>query len=159
MNRKLYGRLPLPELFFTDPRFKQSLPVQSYPFNRFGRSYEICQWSPSSYNGQTTRCVAIVKQNDGNDIGEAHLSRFDFYAATDSRYYAPVALGIWCANWEMGCAALGIQGRFAQLSVSERGLQDMEEVPALPRYDVSWVLKESIINADDVESRIAMAIL
>ena len=159
MNRKLYGRLPLPELFFTDPRFKQSLPVQSYPFNRFGRSYEICQWSPSSYNGQTTRCVAIVKQNDGNDIGEAHLSRFDFYAATDSRYYAPVALGIWCANWEMGCAALGIQGRFAQLSVSERGLQDMEEVPALPRYDVSWVLKESIINADDVESRIALAIL
>ncbi|MCP4417923.1 MAG: nitroreductase family protein [Chloroflexi bacterium] len=142
MNRQLYGRLPLSDLFFADVRFKQSLPVQTYPFNQFGRSYEICQWSPSAYNGQTTRCVAVVEQNGEHDSEKPHLARLDFYAATDSRYYAAVALGIWCANWEMGCGALGIQGRFAQLSATERGVQDMKGLPALPRYDVSWMLNE-----------------
>jgi len=154
MNKQLYGRLPLTELFFTDLRFKQSLSVHSYPFNQFGRSYEICQWSPSSYNGQTTRCTAVVEQNGGD---EPHLTRFEFYAATDSRYYATLAVGIWCANWELGCEALGIQGHFVQLSAAERGVQDMKELPALPQYDVSWVLNESLKITDVGEDHPALA--
>ena len=39
---------------------------------------------------------------------------------------------IWCANWEMGCAALGIQGHFAVLSATERGIEDEEARPPLP---------------------------
>lgn len=157
LSRQLYGRLPLSRLFFADVQFEHALPVQTYPFNRFGRSYEICQWSPSSYNGQTTRCTAVVEQRGRHNRDEPRLTRFDFYAATDSRYYAAVAVGIWCANWEMGCGALGIEGHFTQLSAAERGVQDMKELPPLPRYDVSWVLNESIKITDDVENRTVLS--
>jgi hypothetical protein len=72
-----------------------------------------------------------------------NLGRFDFYATTESRYYAPVAVGIWCANWEMGCEALDIHGHFAALSAEEKS-DDEETHPQLPRYDISWVLDEGI---------------
>ena len=105
-NRQMStNRLPLSELFFADSTFTTPLDVDATPFNSFGRNYEICQWSPSSYNGQTTRCAAVTDEKGA-------LKSFDFYAATASQYYAPVALGIWAANWEMGCAALGLQGHF-----------------------------------------------
>ena len=147
MNIQFHRRLPLSSLFFADSHFKEPLNVVAYPFKQFGRSYEVCQWSPSSYNGQTTRCVAVMAQ-DGvkkgdSDAAEPRLARFDFYAATESRYYAAVAVGIWCANWEMGCEALGIQGRFAVLSARERGVHDEKACSQLPRYDVSWVLDEN----------------
>jgi hypothetical protein len=132
-NAQFYRRRPLDALFFGDPQMKEPLNVDAYPFNKFGRTFEICQWSPSSYNGQTTRCVA-VNDNKG-------LERFDFYAVTASRYYAAVATGIWCANWEMGCDSLGIHGHFAILSAEEKGVPEKEE---LPRYDISWVLDESL---------------
>ena len=133
-NAQFYRRLPLSSLFFADSNFKEPLNVETEPFNRFGRNYEICEWAPSSYNGQTTRCVAVTEKND--------LSRFDFYAATASRYYAAVATGIWIANWEMGCDALGIHGHFAVLSAEERGDQEKED--QLPKYDISWVLEEKL---------------
>ena len=139
-NAQFYRRLPLSSLFFADPQFKEPLNVEVEPFNQFGRNFEICQWAPSSYNGQTTRCVAVV---DGNAAGKLHLARFDFYAVTESRYYAAVALGIWIANWEMGCEVLGIHGHIALFSSKERGIQDEKSLPALPRYDLSWVLDES----------------
>ncbi|GLY83756.1 hypothetical protein [Actinoallomurus iriomotensis] len=60
----------------------------------------------------------------------------DFFTTTASRFYAPVALGIWCANWETGCEALGIPGRFQVLTPEERGVRD---APDLPRYHVSWI--------------------
>ena len=53
-------------------------------------------------------------------------------------------MGIWCANWEMGCEALGIHGHFAVLSPGEKGVPDEEACPQLPRYDVSWVPDENI---------------
>ena len=123
------SRLPLSELFFADATFTEAgnpapLNVDAASFNRFGRNYEICQWAPSSYNGQTTRCVAVTDKS-------GTLQSFDFYAATASQYYAPVALGIWSANWEMGCVALGIEGHFDVYS--------KEEQVSLPRYDLSWV--------------------
>jgi hypothetical protein len=141
-------RLPLSSLFFADSDFKEPLNVEALPFNRFGRNYEVCQWSPSSFNGQTTRCVSVMERNGvkkgAGDEDEPRLVRFDFYAATKSRYYAPVALGIWCANWEKGCEALGIHGHFALLSAGERGVHCENACPQLPRYDVSWVLDENI---------------
>ena len=148
MNTELHRRLPLASLFFADSCFKEPLNVAAYPFKRFGRCYEICQWSPSSYNGQTTRCVAVMECNGAKEgksaEDESRLARFDFYAATASRYYAAVALGIWCADWEMGCEALGIHGHFALLSPEERGVRDENARSQLPRYDVSWVLDENV---------------
>jgi nitroreductase len=127
------NRLPLSSLFFSTPDFEEPLDVTAKPFDSYGGCYEVCQWSPSSFNAQTTRCAAVVAQVDG----EAKLTRFDFAAATSSRYYAAVALGIWCGNWEVGCRELGKEGSFVWLTPEERGAAG----PELPRYDVSWVLK------------------
>jgi hypothetical protein len=147
-NLQFHRRLPLSSLFFADLQFKEPLNVAAYPFNRFGRTYEVCQWSPSSYNGQTTRCVAVMERNgpekEKSNDNQPRLARFDFYATTESRYYAAVAVGIWCANWEMGCDALGIHGHFAVLSPAERGVQDEKARLQLPRYDMSWVLDEKL---------------
>lgn len=136
-NAQFYRRLPVSELFFTDAKFEKSLDLDSPPFNRFRRNYEICEWAPSSYNGQTTRGVTAM---DG-DEDAPQLERFDFYQTTESRYYAPVAAGIWCANWEMGCEALGIHGHATVLSAEERGTDDEKTVP---KYDLSWVLVEDL---------------
>ena len=135
-NFQFKRRLPLSELFFVDAGFEEPLDLDSKPFSHFGRSYEICQWAPSSYNGQTTRCVANLEEN-------GDLKSFDFYATTASRYYAPVALGIWCANWELGCEELGIQGHFAELMAEDQSIQDQKSVPPLPRYDVSWIVDKN----------------
>ncbi len=132
-KKLMQKRLPLSELFFADPSFKTPLDNESIPYSDYGRCYEVCQWSPSSYNGQTTRCVAVTEQ-DGD---QEKLIRFDFCASTTSRYYAAVALGIWCANWETGCAALSKSGHFSILSSEERA---SEAVSELPRYDVSWIV-------------------
>jgi nitroreductase len=128
-----HKRLPLSELFFADPACRLPLKIESALYNEYGRCYEVCQWSPSSFNGQTTRCVAVTDRIQSED----KLKRFDFCAATTSRYYAPVALGIWCAHWETGCAALNKRGHFAVLFPQDRGY---EEISDLPRYDVSWVV-------------------
>jgi nitroreductase len=114
-------RKPVPELFFADPACQQPIPVDRPPFSRYRRAYEACRWAPSSFNSQTTRCVVFA--------GEDHVTHVDFAAATSSRYYAPVALGIWCATWEVACAALGAAGRFQVLSAED----------GVPRRDVRWV--------------------
>ncbi len=139
MQLQFHRRRPLSSLFFADDHCTQPQDITALPFNRFGRCYEVCQWAPSSYNGQTTRCAAVIEKN-GEHAG--CLQRFDFYAATGSRYYAAVALGIWCANWEMGCAALGLHGYFAVLPAQARGVDEPEASTRLPRYDVSWVLED-----------------
>jgi nitroreductase len=128
-----HKRLPLSELFFTAPTCKLAIETGSAPYKEFGRCYEVCQWSPSSYNGQTTRCAVITTQTGTQD----KVVRVDFLAATPSRYYAAVALGIWCANWETGCEALNKSGHFAVLSSEEHGNETLSE---LPRYDISWVV-------------------
>lgn len=128
-----HRRLPLESLFFSDPHFKVPLDVTAPASRSFGRCYEACQWSPSSFNGQTTRCAAVTQRANGTD----KLVRFDFCAATTSRYYAAVALGIWCADWETGCQALRKPGHFAVLTPEQRGVHD---APLLPRYDVSWMV-------------------
>lgn len=42
----------------------------------------------------------------------------------------------------MGCDALGIHGHLAVLSDEERGGQEKKD--QLPKYDISWVLDESL---------------
>jgi len=134
-NRLMGTRLPLSSLFFSDAACTVPLDVAAPPFNAFGRCYEACQWAPSSYNGQTTRCAALTESVGGG----TRATRFDFLAAMESRYYAPVAVGIWCANWELGCEALGQRGHFAVLDAAER---HVEHAPELPRYEVSWVVDD-----------------
>ncbi len=129
-----HRRLPLSSLFFTDPQLTKPIDEKIEPFSQFGRCFEVCQWAPSSFNAQPTRCSAVIS---GTEDGKS-LKRFDFYAVTKSRYYAPVALGIWCANWEIGCEALGISGNFEVLS------KDNSENSKLPFYDISWVLDDSM---------------
>ncbi len=126
-------RMPIEKLFFADPAMRLPLDVGAPPFDRFGRTFEICQWAPSSYNGQTTRGVAVT--NAGG------LRRLDFYQAIELRYYAPVAAGIWCANWEVGCKALGVRGHFAVLPPTERDLGVTEPTA---EYDVSWVPDQAL---------------
>ncbi len=128
-----HRRLPLSKLFFSDTDFLEPLAVNDPPFNSFGRCYEVCQWSPSSYNAQPTRCAGVIETQNG----VTRAIRFDFYSATSSRYYATVAAGIWCANWETGNVALGKQGHFSVLNPEERNADD---TPDIPMYNVSWIL-------------------
>ncbi len=121
MGLAQHKRLPLEKLFFADEALSRPLDTANSPY---GRCFEVCQWAPSSFNSQTTRGVAAA---DG---------RMDFYAVTASRYYAAVALGIWCANWELGCEALGKKGHFEVLHPTT-------PMPELPRYDVSWQLEDA----------------
>lgn len=123
LNRIQHQRLPLSELFFAGPELDEPLPTDAEPFARFDRCYEVCQWAPSSFNAQPTRCAAVLDP-------DGELRSFSFYASTASRYYAPVALGIWAANWEMGCEALAIAGHF---ELAPTGGEP-------PRFDLSWVL-------------------
>lgn len=131
----LRGRLSLRSLIFVDSEMNNPAQLDIEPIKKYAQVFEACQWSPSSYNGQTTRLVSIL-----DDQGK--VDRFDFYAVTASRYYAAVAVGIWCANWEMGCEALRVRGHFDVLTESERRLQNIQDQPQIPRYDVSWVSDE-----------------
>ena len=128
MTRSMGWRHPLEQLVFTDPGMAEPADTAVPPLTEYGRCYEVCQWSPSSYDGQTTRARAVTENGA--------FKRLDFYAATPSRYYAAVALGIWMGNWEMGCEALGKKGHFTALSAEARGA---ENAPELPHYDISWV--------------------
>jgi len=134
MRKFQHKRLPLTSLFFSGHLLTSPLHTEEKPYSEYGRCFEVCQWSPSAFNGQTTRCAANVEQVSG----QGKLTRFDFYAATSSRYYAAVALGIWCANWETGCSAMNMAGYFAALSPEELGFETTSE---LPIYDVSWIIE------------------
>ena len=124
-NSQMNRRLPFNELFFSDTELKIPMDMASPSMKHFGRNFEICQWAPSSFNGQTTRLTTRTKKT-----GE--VIRFDFYTTTTSRYYAPIAAGVWCTNWELGCEAQNIKGHIDIFS--EKSLGD------LPKYDVSWVI-------------------
>ncbi len=127
-----HRRLPLASLFFQDTSFTQPLDIES----ELKGVSEACRWSPSAFNGQTTRCVG----NSEKDIEDDPQLRMDFYATTNSRYYAPVALGIWCANWALGCESLGYGGHFVKNPTLVQG-DDPTSVGILPRYDVSWEMQ------------------
>ncbi len=60
MQGSQHRRRPLSQLFFADDGFATPLNLAAPPFAAFGRTYECCEWSPSSYNSQTTRAVGAV---------------------------------------------------------------------------------------------------
>ncbi len=124
-NQRMNHRHALDELFFSDFDLENPIDPSAPPFSRFGRTFEACEWAPSSYNGQTTRAV-VATDRDGA------VSAVHFLATTTSRYYAPVAVGIWCANWELGCETLRIDGAFVLAPPDSAGEQ-------LPRHDVTWL--------------------
>jgi nitroreductase len=127
MSKSQKHRLPISDLFFKNNQLTEPLKIDEKEFQNFGRCYEICQWSPSSFNAQPTR--AVVNISDSNEV------IVNFYCTTKSRFYGPLALGIWCGNWEMGCEALGIQGNvFYNFYYSS----DVEGEQMVPQYDVSW---------------------
>ncbi len=115
-------RLPLDQLFFADRESSRPLETSAPPFDRFGRCFEVCRWAPSSFNAQPTRCVGLAE--GGRPL------RLDFHATTPSRFYAPVALGIWLACWETGCEVLGLPGRLELVAGEGTG----------PRPDASWIV-------------------
>jgi len=123
------SRMPLEKLFFADPGFQEPLDTEASRYARFGRCYEACRWGPSSFNAQPVRC-----------IGAEEGKRFDFYGANTSRYYTPVAVGIWLANWETGCEALGLKGRFFVIPGCERTPKSIQSDG--PVYDISWICDE-----------------
>lgn len=125
MQKSQRWRLPVDDLFFSDPECVAPINVSAEPYSAFERCFECCQWSPSSYNAQPTRAVVFAENGE--------IERVDFLAATKSRYYAIVALGIWIANWEFGCGALGVSGHIARIS------DHADRRPELPRYVMSWV--------------------
>ncbi len=131
-NNQMNRRLPLSELFYADSDLKQPLNLTKKPYSLLARNYEICQWAPSSFNGQTTRASANT-DDDGN------LRRFDFYTTTASRYYTPISVGVWCANWELGCEAQDIKGHFSVLTAEVRLKKNEVEHNKLPNYNLSWV--------------------
>ncbi|MFD9287567.1 nitroreductase family protein [Streptomyces sp. NPDC060030] len=126
-----HRRLPLASLFLAAPEPHAPLPVDMPPFSAFQRCYEACRWSPSAINSQATRCVGVTDETGRN------VTRFDFWAVSRSRFYAPVALGIWCANWEAGCEELDIPGHFEALEPGSRG-EAPSDGPA--KYGVSWIV-------------------
>jgi len=109
----MHRRKPLRDLFFSDPEMSRPLNFNTPGYRRYARLFEALRQSPSSFNGQTTRCVIQeLPEKTGRVNRSTAFLRVDFHAATISRFYAPVALGIWCANWERSCRVLGLQGKF-----------------------------------------------
>ncbi len=132
-NAQVNRRLPFEKLFFSDTKLLKPVDLDSPDLKRFGRNYEICQWAPSSYNGQTTRIII-----NKNKTGE--IKRFDFCTTTASRYYAPISVGIWCTNWELGCEAQNIKGHFVILTEEEMAVDREKSNLRFSKYDVSWVV-------------------
>lgn len=137
-GKKMRSRLPIDSLFFTDYEMSHAIPIEEHPFKLFQKIFEACKWAPSSYNGQTTRGIIISKNNK--------VERIDFVATTTSRHYAAVASGIWCANWEMGCNEINIDGQFRRLNEMEISSTLKQKGSIGPVYDMSWVLNNSAEN-------------
>ncbi|MBV7378711.1 nitroreductase family protein [Maritimibacter dapengensis] len=119
----MHRRLPLVDLAFEDVPGVPA-PLSRQPYKGLRPALEACRWAPSSYNSQTTRVIL-------SRSGRA-LTRVAFCAKTGSRYYAPLALGIWLANWETAMSALGIEGHF----VAKSGVDPVEEDLV---HDVDWI--------------------
>eukprot|EP00956_Cyclotella_meneghiniana_P002884 scaffold3416_cov76-Cyclotella_meneghiniana.AAC.3 len=124
-------RKPCTELFFADYTCRVPLDVATHPWDRYAKCYEAARWSPSSYNAQPTRAVGIHD-------GKSDTVRFDFFSSTTSKYYAPVAVGIWLCDWEDACGSIGVKGKFVVLTNQERSIDD-PRLPELPVYNISWV--------------------
>lgn len=126
MSARMRRRHPLETLFLYDDVYSQNLIDKEKILEVYGEIFKACQWAPSSFNAQPTRCL-ITRHGSS--------PRFDFFTIKESRHYSPVAAGIWLANWELGCYARGIKGDFTFESPSESMKQD----DGYQHYEVSWI--------------------
>lgn len=128
------SRIPIHDLFSTE----EDIDLEQAPFDTFAKVFEVCRWSPSSFNSQTTRCRVVL-----GDV--SRIERFDFFCSTNSRFsrfYAPVALGIWLANFETGCQAIRVKGSFRPLQDGDRAVGSGGREDVSRRCDVSWVVQQ-----------------
>ncbi|MGH1367496.1 MAG: nitroreductase family protein [Maritimibacter sp.] len=115
-------RKPMADLMFEEAPGLPA-PLGRAPYKGLRPVLEACRGAPSSYNSQTSRLI-MTRQ-------DKTLIKAQFCCEEGSQYYAPLALGIWCANWETGMKALGVEGRWITL----------EEPRALAGglvHDLSW---------------------
>lgn len=135
-----HRRKPYTELFFADFACRVPLDTAKHPWVRYAKCYEAARWSPSSYNAQTTRAVGIY----GSELDTV---RFDFVSSNKSKYYSPVAVGIWLCDWEDACESIGVKGKFVILTNQERAINNtVQRLPELPIYNISWVHKISSLS-------------
>jgi len=142
-NSRFHNRLDTSDLFFSDPQMNTPIDTTQHPWSDFEPCFESCRWAPSSYNGQTTR--AVLSEPDPKNNKNMQI---DFYASTSSRYYAVIAIGIWCGNWEISCDALNVKGHFELASHSSKACLVSDIYT--PQSDISWVMDlESAIEKRD----------
>ncbi len=103
MRVAMHRRKPLADLVF-DVAPGLPAPLHHKGLKPYRPVIEACRRAPSSYNGQTTR---LILREDAQGLRSARLC-----AEEGSRFYAPLALGIWAAHWEAGTKAIGRQGQW-----------------------------------------------
>lgn len=115
-------RKPMMDLVFEEAPGLPA-PMKRAPFKALAPALEAVRWAPSSYNSQTSRIILVSEDKT--------LLKAQFCATEGSRFYAPLALGIWCANWETGMEALGYSGRWRALDAPRPIAGDLV-------HDVTW---------------------
>ncbi len=91
-----HRRLPIASLFFSDPHFREPVDVDAPPFNRFGRCYEVCQWSPSAFNAQPTRCVTVVEEDgDGKEHVVTSVPQLNHVSMRQWHWASGAQIGKW----------------------------------------------------------------
>lgn len=110
-SARMRQRKPLAHTVFQDAALGTPADLGASAWADLSECFEAGRRSPSSYNAQPTR--AIVQTS-----GESR--RVIVGQGFASRYYAPIAIGTWLANWETACSAIGIEGT---VSINERDAQ------------------------------------
>ncbi len=125
MNLKTRKRHPIDQVFFLENKMENSVKDNRSIFSRYENVFEAGRWSPSSFNGQPTRCIV---EEDPSSVTLKLLT------VKKSRYYSPVAAGIFLANCQMGFEALDRKGTvFIEDKVAGYG-----EVGAYTNYEVTY---------------------
>lgn len=102
-------RKPLADLIFEEAPGLPA-PLTRAPYKALLPAFEACRRAPSSYNAQSTRMILSATEKE--------VTKAQICALEGSQYYAPLALGIWCANWETAMEALGQPGRWVRLEAA-----------------------------------------
>lgn len=110
-------RKPLSALVF-DTVPDLPAPLTQKPWKHFTRAFDACRAAPSSYNTQTSRLIC--------EFQAGRFTKAGFATVTESKFYAPLALGIWAAHWEIAMQAQGIAGEFTPLPQPENLSNDFK---------------------------------
>lgn len=117
-----HRRKALDQLVFTDAACER--PATLSP--EMSATFEACRWAPSSFNAQPVRAHIAV-----NHTGMCQ--QVDLKLAQSSRFYGPIALGIWMAHWDIAAKAAGMDGRWSVTAEPHP-----TPPPCLPQTDATW---------------------